>query len=182
VERARDDVFARPRLALQEHRRVRPRHAFDDGIDPSHLEARPHEIAERGAIAHRDERGLGPDLDTKSARAHAHHRPRHDVDVAHAKPFDERSVRAPSVPQRERAGPHAKLAVEARDLGIFQDQGVGLSRSDGGRPSAHLSSLPTRKPLDDQELDGGDRHATPIAGDFRGPVFDELGAHGGALA
>ena len=131
VERARDDVLARPRLPLDEHGGVGGRDALEDGVEAPHLEARADQLAEARAAA-RARRTPAPRRRRcgRPSCRRARWLPAGHVAVAQPHALDVGAVGAAEIAQGDGVGAHAR------------------SRSGGARRvgSASRRSLPAAAP------------------------------------
>lgn len=138
MDRARDDVLARPRLALQHHGDVGRRDALQNAENLSHCEALADHLAETVRLGRQQ---LGPRVPRHEAQlnlAHAEHVAGLEIGVCHPRAADVTAVRGSAVTQTVCVALATNLGVYATD-GVIGQYDVAASRlADGDRLGQHV--------------------------------------------
>ena len=133
---SRHGVLARPRLTLDEDRRVRAGDPLEQRVDAPHLDAASEHAAE--ALVRRELEGerLIAEVEPEHGVAHAHRGARGDLAVVHANAIHERPVRAPRVHD-----PHAVRAdlEDALDAGDGRVRQAEVARRGGAEANSALA-------------------------------------------
>jgi hypothetical protein len=152
VHRTRDQLLARPGLALDEQRRIRRRDPLEHREHLAHREALADQLAEPALLTRSDVERLRLRLDPQRGLADQQRGARRDGDPADPRSLVPGAVGALEVVHREARGGGGQRDVARRDAIVRQHQvafGIGpdhdLLVGDPARP-------PTIRPIDDDQL------------------------------
>ncbi len=142
VDRARDLLLARPRLALDEHAQALGRDALERREELAHGGGPADEVAERLGGAEGAGRGLVVEVEAEHGAADGELTARRELDLRHAVRAHPGPVGAARVAHVDVAAHAAKLEVDAADPRIGDDEVVGRVPAHRGERAEHGQRSP----------------------------------------